>query len=57
MSAPVYRIGEQIVRVCWDGWMYELPNPTAHNYEGRSLGSDERAKIQEAINAGTAKKI
>lgn len=57
MSAPVYRFEGLIIRVCFDGWMYEIPTPASHNYEGRGLGPDERAKVHEAIAAGTAQEI
>lgn len=57
MNAPVYRFEGKIIRVCFDGWMYELPSPTAHNYEGRGLDPRERDKVTAAIASGTAQEI
>ena len=55
--APVYEIKGKFVRVCWDGWMYELPSASAHNYQGRSLQEPERVRVDDAIADGTARKI
>jgi hypothetical protein len=57
MAAPVYRIGDQIVRVCWDGWMFELPSATASNVEGRELAPSEMEKVRQAIADKTAMEI
>lgn len=57
MSAPVYEISGKFIRVCWDGWMFELSNPTAHNYEGRELPRNEREEVSRAISDGTARKL
>jgi hypothetical protein len=34
--------------------MFELPNPTAHNFEGKELDEAERNKINDAIEDGSA---
>lgn len=49
MAAPVYKIGTQFFRHCYDGWIYELPRSNAHNYEGREIGPLARNDILKAI--------
>ena len=57
MGAPVYCFEGRFIRVCYDGWMYELPNATAHNYEGRGLKEAERDDVRRVIADGRAKLV
>ena len=57
MGAPVYKIGTKFYRRCYDGWIYELPSPNAHNYQGRAIGHLEYESTLNAIADGSAVRV
>lgn len=57
MPAPVYEVGDSLVRVCWDGWMFEVESADDHNIDGRCLTQSEREEVLKAIANGSAIKL